>query len=72
MTSVLQNLSISPITETTPTTNELSGQTSGQASSSGVLNQLYGGVSALHVASEHGHPHLVQLLLEHGADPCLR
>ncbi|CAI7990448.1 Ankyrin repeat and zinc finger domain-containing protein 1 [Geodia barretti] len=50
MTSVLQNLSISPITETTPTTNELSGQTSGQASSSGVLNQLYGGVSALHVA----------------------
>ena len=82
VTRLLQNLNLYPIYsthETTHPTNEPSGQTlatpptsepSGQTC--GVLNQLYGGVSPLHVASEHRHPGLVNTLLEHGADPTLK
>ena len=74
MASLLRDLSLHPIystLQTTPPTNELSGQTLEPVSSS-VLNQLYGGVTPLHLASEHGHPDLVKLLLQHGADPTLK
>ena len=73
---LLQTLGLHPIystLETTPTTNEATGQVSGQpAAMSDVLNKLYGGVSPLHVASEGGHSDLVKVLLEHGADPTLQ
>lgn len=50
---------------------ECSGQELSQPSND-VLNILYGGVSPLHVASEHGHSTLVALLLDYGANPTLR
>lgn len=74
MASLLRDLSLRPFysaLQTTPPTNELSGQTLEPVSSS-VLNQQYGGVTPLHLASEHGHPDLVKLLLQHGADPTLK
>ena len=61
---------------------EISGQTTGQTTGQvnaappvtcyDVLNVLYGGVSLLHVASEHGHASVVGVLLHYGADPTIR
>ena len=37
-----------------------------------LLNQLYDGKTALHMASESGRPDVVRLLLQYGADPATR
>ena len=56
---------------------EISGHESGQENTrrpvtSDALNVLYGGVSPLHIASEHGHAVLVEVLLNYGANPTIR
>ena len=69
VTCLLRDLSLSPLdhSKTTPTTNE-----AGQSGAESVLNQLYGGVSPLHVASECGHCPVVNVLLAYGADPTIK
>ena len=37
-----------------------------------LLNQLYGGRTALHTAAESGRAEVVRLLLQYGADPAIR
>ena len=37
-----------------------------------LLNQQYGGKTALHTASERGQADVVRLLLQYGADPAIR